>query len=238
MNDDNEQRENENLVQPPRILQERKLQNNRGWWIILKVPLYAITILMVVSAFVMSAVAINQMPVKYTTYERIGNKKCPDISGTTTIYSGVTISYSYNNNNIPTTYPGFRCMPTNDEDINYYTGSLIYTKDQVYNGNATGYITFINSNYHGGAACAVCMVEGRGSIVVLPGTNKCKDPSWTKEYNGYLMTGNTCVDIHMEYLPDSKIPDSVDFLRHEVISSGVSDCYKDNTVLSCAVCSK
>ena len=77
MDDDNEQHENENLVQPLRRLQERKLQNNRGKKI-LKGSLCVTRILMVVSAFAMSAVAIQlslshshheiEIPVvKYTT---------------------------------------------------------------------------------------------------------------------------------------------------------------------------
>ncbi len=129
-------------------------------------------------------------------------------------------------------------MPLDSEDINYnYMDDSPFEEDQVYSGNVTGYITFTASNKHD-AGCAVCMVEGRGSIVVLPGTDKCKDPSWTMEYYGYLMTGNTCVDKRMDYLPDSRIPRSVAFLRHEVISSKVSQYYQDNKVLSCVVCSK
>ncbi len=110
----NEQRENENLVP-----QQRKLHNKLGK--ILKGSLYVITILMVVSAFAMSAIAIsqsNKTPVKYPTYERIGKKGCPDIGGTSMIYSGVTISYSFYNNT-PTSYAGFRCMPLDKEYINY-----------------------------------------------------------------------------------------------------------------------
>ncbi len=60
-----------------------------------------------------------------------------------------------------------------------------YDKELVNGGNVTGYVTFTTSNHHD-AACAVCMVEGRGSIMVMPGTDKCLD-SWTTEYNGYLI---------------------------------------------------
>ncbi len=110
MNDDNE-RENENLL-PQRgtahyiygqLLKQKNLGN------ILRGSLYVIAFLMVVTAFVMSATAIsqsNKTPVKYPTYERIGKKECPDIGGTSMIYSGVTISYSFYNNT-PTSYAGF-----------------------------------------------------------------------------------------------------------------------------------
>ncbi len=237
MNNNNEQRENQNLVQP-RQQQQRKQKKNPGKKILIG-SFFVTAFLMVVIAFTTSVVAIsqsNQMPVKYTTYERIGNIECPKTSGTSLIYRGVTISYSYNSTqNAPTSYSGFRCMPLDSEDIAYNTDDSPFEEDQVYSGNVTGYITFTKSNEHD-AACAVCIVEGRGTIVVLPGTNKCKDLSWTMEYYGYLMTGNTCVDIQMDYLPDSRIPDA--FLRHEVMSSKVSEHYHDHQVLSCVVCSK
>ena len=128
-------------------------------------------------------------------------------------------------------------MPIKNEHINYNRGTLKYElslQEQVYSGNVTEYGTRSN---HQDAACAVCMVEGRGSIVVLPGTDRCLD-SWTTEYNGYLMTSYTCVDIEMEGLGATGHPTRVAFLRHEVISSKVSLKYQDNNVLSCVVCSK
>ena len=212
---------------------------------ILKGAFYFLTLsLSVIAALSSISVALRvskiHVPVKYTTYERIGNFECPDIPGTSKLYRGVTVSYSYNyTHNTPTSYSGFRCMPVDDEDIKYYPGdneSKYTLMEQVYSENTTEYITFTTSNNFI-AVCAMCMVEGRGSIVVLPGTDKCKDPSWTMEYNGYLMTGNTCVGIEMEGVP--RIEDSVvAFLRHEVISSIISEYYQDQKVLSCVVCSK
>ncbi len=78
-------------------------------------------------------------------------------------------------------------MPTDKEYINYYnTDKYKYDKEEANSGNVTGYITFTNSkSNHHDAMCAVCMVEGHGSIVVMPGTDKCLDSSWTMEYNGY-----------------------------------------------------
>ncbi len=134
MADDNEQRENENLLQPPRRQQQRE-KNNPGKKILIG-SFFVTAFLTVVIAFIMSAVAIsrsdaainqsNQIPVKYTTYERIGNTKCPKTSGTSLIYSGITVSYSYNSTqNAPTSYSGFRCMPLNNEDIKYYIDNFI-----------------------------------------------------------------------------------------------------------------
>ncbi len=74
--------------------------------------------------------------------------------------------------------------------------------------------------------------------MVMPGTDKCLDSSWTMEYNGYLMTGYTCVDREKEGIGALKDPDREAKLRHEVISSKVSQYYQDQNVLSCIVCSK
>ena len=189
-------------------------------------------------ALTMSSITVTLQlsHVKYTTYERIGNTECPDTPGTSLVYSGVTISYSFYNGT-PSSYSGFRCMPIKNEHINYNRGTLKYElslQEQVYSGNVTEYGTRSN---HQDAACAVCMIEGRGSIMVMPGRDKCLD-SWTTEYNGYLMTSYTCVDIEMEGLGATGHPTRVAFLRHEVISSKVSLKYQDNNVLSCVVCSK
>ncbi len=107
MDDDNEQRENENLLPPqggnahygppePRRRRQQlqpKPQNNFG-----KILFYVAAILMAVIALIaliMSAIAIsqsaaainqcNQMPVKYTTYERIGNRMPKDLGNITDI---------------------------------------------------------------------------------------------------------------------------------------------------------
>ncbi len=220
---------------------------------ILKGSFYVLTFSMAVLALALSSITLKisqsqsqsdkiDIPpvVKYTTYERIGSKDCPDINGTSLIYKGVTVSYSFNyTNNIPTSYSGFRCMPTDEKDIDYYPGdkeSTYTLMEQVYSENITEYITFTNSNHYD-AVCAVCMIEGRGSIVVLPGTYECKD-SWTMEYYGYLMTGNTCVDKKMLGIDGSGDPKRAAFLRHEVTSSKVNKYYQDQKVLSCVVCSK
>ena len=213
---------------------------------ILKGSFYVLTFSMAVLALALSSITLHisqsqsqsdkiDIPpvVKYTTYERIGNKDCPKSSGTSLIYSGITISYSFNNNT-PSSYSGFRCMPTDAKDIAYYTENFMY--EQEYSGAITEYITFTDSNHHD-AACAVCMIEGRGSIVVLPSTYVCKNSSWTKEYNGYLMTGNMCVDREMQAIDGSGDPTRAAFLRHEAISKKISPKYQDKNVLSCVVCS-
>ncbi len=205
---------------------------------ILRGSFYLLTLSLSVIAALSSLSVALRVPVKYTTYERIGNSYCPIyFSGISMIYSGVTVSYSFNNGT-PTSYSGFRCMPLY-VDIEYYNGfgPGYLLMDQVYSENITKYKTFMPSDNYD-AACAVCMVEGRGSIMVIPGKLECLDSSWTNEYSGYLMTGNTCVDMEMDSISGLGDPDGVAFLRHEVISSKVNPKYQDNNVLNCVVCSK
>ena len=78
------------------------------------------------------------------------------------------------------------------------------------------------------------MIEKRDSVKVILGTDKCLDSSWTMEYNGYLMTGNTCVDKKMEGDDLPIDPNEEPALRHEVATAD----YQNQKVLSCAVCSK
>ncbi len=208
---------------------------------ILKGSFYVLPFSMAVLALALSSVSlhlsqsheipsheINIPVVKYATYERIGNTEC---HGAEKIYNGVTVSY-----NTSAHYTGFRCLSTNASDIIYQDISEYNNTEEIFYGKAAEYKTFTKSNNHN-AACAVCMVKERGSIMVLPGTNKCLD-SWTMEYSGYLMTGNTCVDIKMIVIATTDTYNGGPTLRHEVATTEISNEYEKDKVLSCVVCSK
>ncbi len=201
--------------EPPKTSRKKK---------ILQGLLVFLTISVSVIAIVKSSLGFTS---KHTTYERIGNNECPNIWGTMQLYTGITISYKTS-----TSYTGFKCMPYTD--IKYYPGneSTYNSTEQINYGKMVEYKTFTNSNNYT-AACAVCMVEWRSSIMVLPATYECLG-GWTKEYEGYLMTGNTCVDKEMkgEYIPSD--PEEEPSLRHEVVTNLG---YQNQKVLSCVVCS-
>ncbi len=227
--------ENQRLLQTP--LQQQEISRRKKiLLVIIQGVLVFLGILISTIALAKSSIQFSESQknqvVRRTTYERIGNTDCPNIPGTSTLYIGVTIGYKTS-----TGYTGFQCMPTY-ANIKYYPSneSTYNSTEQIYYGNITEYKTFTRSNnlY---AACAVCKVKGRGSTVVLPGTYECLDPSWTKEYDGYLMTGNTCVDKEMEGLPPTTDPKEEPTLRHEVVTADINIYYQNQQVLSCVVCS-
>ena len=229
--------ENQRLIPRPPTLKE--LRYNRRIKI-LQVIGVVLSMLMSTTALVNSSLKLadekqKSTVIKHGIYDRIGNIGCQDISGTTTLYTGNTVSY-----NTSTGYTGFKCMPVYADEIKYYASneSTYNRTENIDYGKKTVYITFTASNYYS-SACAVCMVEGRDSIVVLPGTYECLNSSWTKEYNGYLMTGNTCVDKKMigaPLLPSDSA--NLPALRHEVATDDIDIYYENQKVLSCVVCSK
>ncbi len=203
-------------------------QNNLGKKI-LKGSFYFLTFSMAVLALALSSVSLHlSQSLKYVTYERIGNTEC---HGAEKIYDGVTVAY-----NTSAHYTGFRCLSNDVNDINYQDISKYNNTEEIFYDKVAEYKTFTKSNNHN-AACAVCMVKGRGSIMVLPGKNKCLD-SWTMEYSGYLMTGNTCVDTKMKVIATTDTYNGGPTLRHEVATTEIYNDYNKDKVLSCVVCSK
>ena len=191
----------------------------------------------------------NKVTTKYNlVYERIGSKECPNITGTSLVYTGFTTGF-------PTSQTGsttFKCLPNPDAfNISYYEpekDSRYTNVSEVRFVNTTGYRTFVqeDNNYNSDAVCAVCQVNGRDTIQILPARSECLNNSWTKEYNGYLMTDDdgtvfTCVDKNMESFTNYITPKvGAPVLRHvvaplEEITGGKYDAGK---VLSCVVCSK
>ncbi len=78
---------------------------------------------------------------------------------------------------------------------------------------------------------------------MVPGRIDCIDNTWTKEYNGYLMTdkGSTtfsCVDLEMEVVGEKQIGKDTPILRHVVLTGALNFHFQSNKVLSCVVCSK
>lgn len=102
-------------------------------------------------------------------------------------------------------------------------------------------------NYQG-VPCAVCRVERRGSLMMIPARNVCPTRQWTREYHGYLMTDISnstkpeyiCVDADVvsvgvrnsETHPDKGLLTSVQG------KCGTLPCppYQEDRELTCAVC--
>ena len=187
-----------------------------------------------------TANAIEQSKSKFSTYEILGDNKCPSVQGTSTVYKGYVMGF-----NGSTT---FKCLPIDEQYIKYYNSSFsMFANSQENVGYAemTVYQTFRyegKNNIH--TTCALCSVEGRNTILMIPATYKCPQ-SWTREYYGYLMTDNTdttfvCVDIGLdgEVMENTNLDSSV--LKHVSAypKRSHANTYKSTYALSCAVCSK
>ena len=95
--------------------------------------------------------------------------------------------------------------------------------------------------------CAVCYVFTRGTVLMVPAKTTCP-PSWTREYNGYLMTERynyhrtlfECVDQHPETVPGGTGgQDGVLFHHVEATCTGIAyPPYTAGRELACAVCTK
>lgn len=99
-----------------------------------------------------------------------------------------------------------------------------------------------------GVPCAVCRVEKRGSLMMIPARNVCPSRLWTREYHGYLMT-DTSNSTRPEYICVDADATGVNVLqgrRHAgkaLLASvegqcGVLPCseYRQDWELTCAVC--
>ena len=102
-------------------------------------------------------------------------------------------------------------------------------------------------SYHG-VPCAVCRVEQRGSLMMIPARNVCPSRLWTREYHGYLMT-DTSNSTRPEYIcvdadaTGANVIQKRRLARKALLASvkgqcGVLPCskYRQDWELTCAVC--
>lgn len=99
-----------------------------------------------------------------------------------------------------------------------------------------------------GVPCAMCRVEKRGSLLMIPARNVCPSRQWTREYHGYLMTDVSnstrpeyiCVDADATgvSVTNRKSQSGKALLTSVQGKCGVLPCprYKQDWELTCAVC--
>ena len=169
------------------------------------------------------------------TYIRWGNTTCP--YGTNTIYKGVAVGGRYD-------YKGsasnMMCLPpTYMRYANNHAGGQVPVDAVEYRVSGA-----INHAQYRNVPCALCEATGRGDKIMIPSHYVCPD-GWHKEYNGYIMAGNTgheggsmyeCIDEHLEQITGSGSGESAHFL-YTVYATGSHVPY-DGYALSCVVCTK
>ncbi|XP_072024676.1 uncharacterized protein [Amphiura filiformis] len=144
----------------------------------------------------------------------------------------------------------YLCLPKIPEYDNYQSGTqsnrgLVYSAEYW-----TADFSPLSSKHDHDVPCAVCEVNSRGKILMIPAKKSCPS-GWTKEYNGYLMSEHynrgsptefVCVDRYPELVPGSaQNKDGVLFYAVEVrCNYGNLPCspYVNGRELTCVVCTK
>ena len=178
------------------------------------------------------------------TYTRWGRTSCPNITGTSLVYSGRAGKSWYSHSGGGGNY---QCLPNNPEYGQYIPGvhaghSSIYGVEyQLDHGSPLP--VQIDHN----VPCAVCHVSTRAAVLMIPAWRHCPS-QWTLEYTGYLMTERynhgkatyECVDKDAESVPGSHADTNGGVFYHVEANCNGLACppYDPQKELTCAVCTK
>ena len=174
------------------------------------------------------------------TYTRWGRTSCPNITGTSLIYSGRAGKSWLDQRGGGGNY---QCLPNNPEYGQYTSGVQGYSP--IF---GVEYQFPIQSALHDhNVPCAVCHVSTRAAVLMIPAWRHCPS-QWTLEYTGYLMTEHTthntatyeCVDKDAEAVPGSRANNDGGLFYHVEASCNGLPCppYVAEKELTCAVCTK
>ena len=180
-------------------------------------------------------------------YTRWGRTTCPDTPGTELVYTGRAGGTHYTHKGGASDY---LCLPESPDYLDYKAG--VQGASPIYGAEyQTGYSDYIGgplaSVYDHNVPCAVCCTTARVMVLMLPAKTQCP-PSWTLEYNGYLMTEFynhyrrtfECVDKDPECIPGSAGDENGALFYHTEATCTGLPCppYDPQKELTCAVCTK
>ena len=178
-------------------------------------------------------------------YTRWGRTTCPSGQGTELVYSGRAGGSHFLHKGGAANY---LCMPDNPQYSNYARGvqGSNYVFGTEYQLHHAGLPISHSMNDHN-VPCAVCSVQVRGRLLMIPARKDCP-ASWTKEYEGALMSQAfsqtrsmyECVDKDAESVPRSAVnTNGALFYPVEANCNGMS-CppYDPQKELLCVVCTK
>ena len=174
-------------------------------------------------------------------YTRWGRTTCPDTPGTELIYAGRAGGSWYNHKGGGANY---LCLPESPDYLDYTAG--VQGANPIYGAEYQGTGTIASVTDHN-VPCSVCSTTARVMVLMLPAKTQCP-PSWTLEYNGYLMAGRRnyhrqafeCIDKDPECIPGSAGDENgALFYPTEATCNGLP-CppYDPQKELTCAVCTK
>ena len=186
-----------------------------------------------------------------TTYIRWGRTVCPE-TGSDLVYSGYAGGSHYYHMGGAAS---MLCLPREPE-WGSYSDKLDPATGYIYgaeyqDGQDRNDALFGRSHYDQDVPCAVCNVNSRSSVIMIPGKKSCF-PGWTFEYAGYLMTGRHnhgshksatdyyCVDEAPEDIHGGHVNHNGYLLYFVESRCGSLRCppYVDGRELVCVVCTK
>ena len=181
------------------------------------------------------------------SYTRWGRTTCPTTQGTQLLYEGAVAGSNRNE-------PGsseYLCLHNDPQFLQTtpgYQGSRATLFGTEY--RADGDPPAFSSMLHHDAPCAVCYTPSRSTKITIPGRYDCPS-SWTKEYDGYLMTTRSetvlytprvpvCVDLNAESVAGGAVDiEGSRLFFIETTCTGIK-CppYSNGAEITCAVCTK
>ncbi|KAH3825843.1 uncharacterized protein LOC127881968 [Dreissena polymorpha] len=177
-----------------------------------------------------------------STYVHWGMKTCPNVTATTTLYSGQAAGSHY-------THSGsgeYICLPNDPvygayNQISSSTRSMMYGAEYETYDNAPALTNLLNHD----VPCSVCLARGK-TTVMIPGRTSCYS-GWTKEYEGYLMgahyqhqgNGYVCMARSPESLAGSYADMNGALFYFVEGRCGTLQCppYIEGAEIACVVCS-
>ena len=186
-----------------------------------------------------------------TTYTRWGRTVCPE-TGPELIYSGYAGGSSHSHMGGAAS---MLCLPMVPE-WGAYSDKLDPVTGYIYgaeyqDGQDRTDKLFGHSHHDQDVPCAVCNLNSRSSVIMIPGKKSCFQ-GWTVEYTGYLMTGRHnheshksatdyyCIDGSPEDIHGGKANHNGYLLYFVESRCGSLRCppYVEGRELTCVVCTK
>ncbi|XP_062601854.1 short-chain collagen C4-like isoform X2 [Saccostrea cucullata] len=181
-----------------------------------------------------------------TTYTVWGRKNCPQINGTTTVYSGISAGAQYNHGGGGS---NTLCLTHNPDHApsNFPTSKEGYA--QLFGSEYQ--FTYKNYALDDDVPCAVCLVDHSSVILMIASKTTCPS-GWNVQYRGFLTSQSTtdgrspseylCLHDNAEYLTEGARQHNLNGrLFYPVMAiCGSLPCppYTNSQYITCVVCSK
>ena len=173
-------------------------------------------------------------------YTRWGNSGCPNITGTELVYTGRAGGSFYSQRGGGANY---LCLPM-DPEYNLPSRAGVDGWSPVWRAE---YQFPLDGEHEYAVPCAVCHGTTRETVLMIPAKTSCPT-SWTKEYDGYLMSEHfsfhrtmfVCVDRAQESIPGTgaNTNGAVFFPTEADCTNLPCPPYNTEQELNCVVCTK